>query len=56
MGKSQQNFSREDLYYEALNNHEPRLQPANPDKGYWLGQSPKLRSTKPNPDSAPDPK
>ena len=37
-------------------NHEPRLQPANPDKGYWLGQSPKLISTKPNTDSAPDPK
>ena len=37
-------------------NHEPRLQLENPDKGYWLGQSPKLRSTKPNPTSALDPK
>ena len=39
-GKTQQNSSREDLYYEALYNHEPRLQLANLVKRSWLGKTP----------------
>jgi len=41
-GKTQQKSSREDLYYEALYNHEPTPSTANPIQRTRLGKTPSL--------------